>query len=356
MHLRCLILTLLFSTSLHADGRTQCLDQLQADVGRWNKQMHQQYERISRDHHPDNPYADLRKIVRDAEGIKRGNHSVLLKGTNDKAILVQHGFMASPFEVMSVARRLNSDGYTVLAPLLDGFGSNYAVANAKQISHWRASFERSVKALAACYESIALIGFSLGGALASDFVLNTTHVNQQGRLNDGGRNKASISEVVLLSPYFGVPVWGAKASIGGVILVDKNDSIQISAIPHPDLAIPERFPQHYNVRMPLVSVSEILSLSQEFKQLTTTTNIPTFLVVSDADKTIDLDAAMEVLAERFNSDRDVLKVYEKSCDIPHQLATKEGNKHLDNMLANVNDFLTGNKSGMENHVVLCEDV
>ena len=86
VHLRCLILTLLFSASLHAEGRALCLDQLQAKVDRWSEQMHQQYQQISRDHNPDNPYADLRKIVREAEGIKGGNHSVLLKGTKDKAI------------------------------------------------------------------------------------------------------------------------------------------------------------------------------------------------------------------------------------------------------------------------------
>ncbi|MBI0329937.1 alpha/beta hydrolase [Burkholderia plantarii] len=79
------------------------------------------------------------------------------------AVLLLHGLSSSPLELRYLARCLHEEGFTVCAPVLDG----YSAGSAEQpMERWIEGAVREFDALAARYERVSVCGLSIGGALA----------------------------------------------------------------------------------------------------------------------------------------------------------------------------------------------
>ncbi|AJK49121.1 alpha/beta hydrolase [Burkholderia plantarii] len=79
------------------------------------------------------------------------------------AVLLLHGLSSSPLELRYLARYLHEEGFTVCAPVLDG----YSAGSAEQpMERWIEGAVREFDALAARYERVSVCGLSIGGALA----------------------------------------------------------------------------------------------------------------------------------------------------------------------------------------------
>jgi carboxylesterase len=81
-------------------------------------------------------------------------------------VLVVHGFGDTPQSVGELARALHADGWTVHVPLLPGHGRSLAAFAASGAAEWRQAVREAHAALAARHASVALVGQSMGGALA----------------------------------------------------------------------------------------------------------------------------------------------------------------------------------------------
>lgn len=82
------------------------------------------------------------------------------------AILLLHGFTASPSEVKSLGILLHQKGYTVSAPLLPGHGSHPRHLNATSKEDWQQAVINELEYLKESYEQVVMVGLSLGGLLA----------------------------------------------------------------------------------------------------------------------------------------------------------------------------------------------
>lgn len=82
------------------------------------------------------------------------------------AILLLHGFTASPSEVKALGQSLQQKGYTVSAPLLPGHGSHPKHLNATTLGEWQQAVTTELDFLLASYERVIMVGLSLGGLLA----------------------------------------------------------------------------------------------------------------------------------------------------------------------------------------------
>ncbi|MGE5381163.1 MAG: alpha/beta hydrolase [Methylocystaceae bacterium] len=82
------------------------------------------------------------------------------------AILLLHGFTASPSEVKALGLLLQHKGYTVSAPLLPGHGSHPRHLNATSTEEWQQAVSNELEYLNASYQQVFMVGLSLGGLLA----------------------------------------------------------------------------------------------------------------------------------------------------------------------------------------------
>ena len=100
-------------------------------------------------------------------GIVRGAEPIALAGDPTRAALVLHGFGDTPQSVAELARALHADGWTVRVPLLPGHGRTVREFAASGADAWLAAARAELAALRATHATVALVGQSMGGALAS---------------------------------------------------------------------------------------------------------------------------------------------------------------------------------------------
>ncbi len=89
-----------------------------------------------------------------------------LKGDNGKAVLIVHGYSGFPGEFYELASILNSEGYTVSLPRLPGHGTNRLDFLSSSWSDWLNHIKNSYAELEAEFESVSIVGLSMGGVLS----------------------------------------------------------------------------------------------------------------------------------------------------------------------------------------------
>ncbi|WP_322051892.1 alpha/beta hydrolase [Paraburkholderia bannensis] len=104
------------------------------------------------------------------------------------AVLLLHGLSSSPIELRYLARYLQNEGFTVCAPLIEGYSAG---SSEQTMEQWVESAAREFDALAARYERVSIIGLSIGGALAMRLV----------------RERPSAQSLVLLSLTLAYDGW-----------------------------------------------------------------------------------------------------------------------------------------------------
>jgi esterase/lipase/1-acyl-sn-glycerol-3-phosphate acyltransferase len=91
---------------------------------------------------------------------------IFLMGTNDKAILLSHGYKSAPAEMNDLALHLNSKGFTVYVLRLKGHGTTPEDMKTRTAEDWIYSYVIGYEILSRNKAKIFLGGFSMGGLLA----------------------------------------------------------------------------------------------------------------------------------------------------------------------------------------------
>jgi len=101
------------------------------------------------------------------------------------AVLLLHGFPGTPAEMRPLAQLLHEHGWTVRAPLLPGFGPDIATLADRTHDEWIMTAEAEVLELKHRYETVLVIGNSMGGTLAMCLA-----------------GKCKIDAAILLAPFW----------------------------------------------------------------------------------------------------------------------------------------------------------
>jgi len=88
-----------------------------------------------------------------------------LSGGDQGALLI-HGFTGSPEEMRYLGRTLHDRGMTVHAVQLAGHASTLEALDRTGWPQWLASVQAGLERLVTCCETVHVVGFSAGGALA----------------------------------------------------------------------------------------------------------------------------------------------------------------------------------------------
>lgn len=121
-------------------------------------------------------------------------------------VVILHGFGDTPQTVESLARAMHANGFDVAAPLLPGHGRTLREFAGSTRAEWLDAARAAHRAMRARHECVALVGLSLGGALATIVAADD----------------AELTALVLLAPYLDSPLWlrllSRASAVIGVVL------------------------------------------------------------------------------------------------------------------------------------------
>lgn len=125
---------------------------------------------------------------RGPDGITHGAEAITLEG-GSRAVLLLHGFGDTPQSMRALAEHLHERGWTVRVPLLPGHGRVLRAFARSRAVEWIATARSALAELRGEGRTVALVGQSVGGALA---VLIAAEAND-------------VPAAVLLAPYLTMP-------------------------------------------------------------------------------------------------------------------------------------------------------
>lgn len=121
----------------------------------------------------------VRKIIKKTKNILFANPKLLLenekhlvkrhfyfKGTNGKAVLLLHGWTATPYELRRLGNFLNQAGYTVFSPMLRGHGTRPENLENVKYEDWLEDSRKAFLNLRKKHKKVFVGGTSMGGVLA----------------------------------------------------------------------------------------------------------------------------------------------------------------------------------------------
>lgn len=94
------------------------------------------------------------------------NKSFYFKGTNNKAVLLIHGWTSVPYEVRRLGKYLNENDYTVYGPMLSGHGTVPKNLENIKWGEWVEDVERAYRKLKKNYDQVYIGGTSIGANIA----------------------------------------------------------------------------------------------------------------------------------------------------------------------------------------------
>lgn len=97
--------------------------------------------------------------------IMSGAESFFFKGTNERAVLLLHGYTGAPSEMRLLGEYLNNKGFTVKCVLLPGHGTTPDDLNETTTDDWYAEAERACCELLSSHSKVMVAGLSMGGLL-----------------------------------------------------------------------------------------------------------------------------------------------------------------------------------------------
>lgn len=130
------------------------------------------------------------------DGIVAGASPIDLPADGRYGLLLLHGFGDTPQTLQYLADHMRAQGWGVHAPLLPGHGRTLDEFAASRADQWIDFAREELTALRARYESVAIIGLSMGGAIATILA---------GDARD-------VRAIALLAPYLSMPTTLRRAA------------------------------------------------------------------------------------------------------------------------------------------------
>ncbi|MFH2036063.1 MAG: alpha/beta fold hydrolase [Candidatus Zixiibacteriota bacterium] len=108
----------------------------------------------------------IKELVRMTEQNLVAKFAPVRNDNDSPAILFIHGYGGSPYDFKPLIDTLDKLGYTYYAPLLPGHGQSAIELENSTKEQWFDAAEKAYHELKANYETIYVIGFSMGGAIS----------------------------------------------------------------------------------------------------------------------------------------------------------------------------------------------
>jgi carboxylesterase len=130
-----------------------------------------------------------RRRARGPDGLVIGAAPIELAREHAPGVLLLHGGGDTPQAFDELARYLHKEGFAVRAPLLSGHGREISALTKATATGWHDDARREFELMRAAHEWVAVVGLSMGGALAIKLAAE----------------RKDVGALVLLAPYIAMP-------------------------------------------------------------------------------------------------------------------------------------------------------
>ncbi|MFH0879214.1 MAG: alpha/beta fold hydrolase [Lentisphaerota bacterium] len=227
-----------------------------------------------------------RQVTRDVHGLRAGCEE-FTTGQGSTALLMIHGFGDSPAVFGPFASRLAALGFSCRALRLPGAGLPVELARSATHDQWIQAIDDAVFALRKQHAAVWLVGHSLGGALATEYVLSNS--NQV----DGLILLAPLVEVSSdRSPFLPPETW-FRLGQHLHLFVDTLENYFPLDVHDPKAraqVVKERF-------IPLSQYTELFATVSNIRNQSTRLRLPLLVFLADDDHVIDSLAAERYYAQ-----------------------------------------------------------
>ena len=235
--------------------------------------------------------------INSKEHVKQNPAPFLLepKNANGVGVLLIHGLLASPAEVRGVAEMLMLQGYSVLAIRIKGHGTSPYDLRKQTFADWFISAQRGLKIISAYCDSVVVIGFSTGGALA---------------LKLAAENNDRVKAVIALA----VPIKFVDRSFLFIPLLHGTNRLAnwVTSVKGVKPFL-ENEPEHKMINyshVPVKSLYELIQLMDDLveNQLSKIT-IPALIIYADNDPVVDIESADIIMDGLSSESKKMLTVH-----------------------------------------------
>lgn len=217
---------------------------------------------------------------------------------NGKAVLLIHGFSASPYEMRALGNRLCAKGYLALGVRLAGHGTSPEDLRICRWQDWLNSVERCYAYLQEAGLPISVVGQSTGALLALTLV-----------------HHREVERLVLLSPFLKLD--HPLTRFVGLIK---------HLLPFQHRQLPHSQSRHYYARRPLAGIEQIEKLRREVEPSLSRVRVPTLVLAAAGDQTVARGTG-QALFEKLASPHKEFHLF--GAEAPHVLTTSENPNFID---------------------------
>jgi len=218
--------------------------------------------------------------------------------SNGQAVILIHGFSASPREMLPLGEILQRHNFTVYGVRLPGHGTNPEDLATRRAEEWVATAEDGYQSLVEMGFKISAAGLSTGALLALKLAL-----------------QHPLDKLILLSPFLRLKHF--LAPFAGLLCY---------LIPYQkkDISASER-PFYYQQR-PLKGIAQINRLSKQLNGKLNLITTPSLVLTSTGDTTIAPGTAAEIHRQLGSSQK---QFHCYGNEVPHVLTTAENPQQQD---------------------------
>lgn len=232
---------------------------------------------------------------------------------SNAAVLLTHGFSASPWEMIPLARRLSEAGFHCFALRLPGHGTSPSDLEARSLEDWRKTLCRGYRCLETVATRIYGVGLSTGSLLTLDLSL-----------------REKLAGQVLLAPFLRVN--HRLAPLAGLLSRLR---------PYQTRPVSDALKPYYYEKHPLRGIHQINRLTSSLRANLGDVGTPTLVMLSLGDQTVDPESGLE-LFKALGTSRRQCHIF--GPEIPHTLCTPS-NPELEKVLRLTTAFLRNLESG-----------
>ena len=252
--------------------------------------------------------ADYRLFQRPDESKEREiGAPLLLKGNSRRlGVVLLHGFLAAPREMLELALYLNGKGYWVYCVRLRGHGTSPEDLATRNGNDWIESVDLGYALMSAICRQVVVGGFSLGGGLALDFAARVDR----------------LSGVFAVSPPFRLHNLSTRFAPAVAEWNRLIEKVHLHGAAKEYVEnIPERSQINY-ARVPVAALAELEHFMSDLELRLEEVTVPTLIVQAQGDPMVDAEKS----ALMFNQIAATEKEYVAFDFSRHGILAGEGSK------------------------------
>ena len=217
-----------------------------------------------------------------------GKPCYMVGDINKVAIVLVHGFLASPGELLELANHLNQRGHSVYLVRLAGHGTHSSELNNVSLRCWIESVQRGYAVLSHSHSKVMVIGFSAGALLA---------------LLQGSENLEKLNAVIAINPALNLHQKSSKLSpmLDRWNRLLKGLSVETGTLPY--IEHEANYPETNYDKIYVSGLTYLLELQARCRESLLSVSVPLLVIQADEDPLVDASSAEEIIDKVGSTDK-----------------------------------------------------